>query len=618
MLPIKILTALLALILLPGCEQTQQQPASDQEQELTAFFASSYQQTLSRSPMTQTYRGIKDNYGQWDNLSDSFAQESEAIKAANLETINSFEFYRLNPDLRLSAELFQYVAKRNQRYNNFRHHSYIMQQFSGWHTQIPSFLINMHQVSSQADAEAYITRLYGVQTLLDQVIEQLTIREQLGIFPPKWSYPQMLDASNNVLQGQPFDNSDSDSAILADFRAKVEALDIDTEIKQLLIKDAQAALLNSLLPGYQSLINTLTAQMALASDNDGVWKHPNGDDYYTLLLNTYTTTDLTAGEIHQIGRKQVARIHAEMREIMHTVGFKGDLQAFFKFMREDPQFYYPNNAQGRELYLSEAKRVLAVMEEKLPQTFGLLPKARLKIKAVEAFREKTAGKAFYQSPAQDGSRPGIYYANLYDMNSMPIYQLEALAYHEGLPGHHMQLAITVELEDVPEFQKYARFTAFTEGWGLYSEYLAKEMGAYQDPYSDFGRLAMDLWRACRLVVDTGIHAKRWDKQKAIDYLVENTPNAKEDATKAIERYIVYPGQATAYMIGKMKILALRETARQQLGEQFDIRDFHDQVLKDGPMPLTLLDAKIQRWVAQVQRQQKIHYPPQSKLQSKLQ
>jgi len=242
--------------------------------------------------------------------------------------------------------------------------------------------------------------------------------------------------------------------------------------------------------------------------------------------------------------------------------------------------------------LAEAVRLIDVMRTRLPEIFGLLPKAELVVKRVEAFREQSAGKAFYQGPPADGSRPGIFYANLYNMADMPKYQMEALAYHEGIPGHHMQRAISAELEGIPEFQKYAGFTAYSEGWGLYTEQLAREMGFYQDPYSNFGRLAMELWRACRLVVDTGIHSKRWTREEAIEYLVNNTPNSISDSTKAIERYIAMPGQATAYMIGKLKIVELREKARAAMGDDFDIRQFHDELLKDGAVPLSLLEQKV--------------------------
>lgn len=281
---------------------------------------------------------------------------------------------------------------------------------------------------------------------------------------------------------------------------------------------------------------------------------------------------------------------------MKEVGFEGTLQDFFKFMREDEQFYYENNEQGRQKYLSEAKNAINKMKARLDELFLTKPEADIVVKAVEPFREKSAGKAFYQQPAMDGSRPGTYYANLYDMEAMPTYQLEALAYHEGIPGHHMQLAIAQELDSLPMFRKVEGYGAYTEGWGLYSELLPKEIGFYEDPYSDFGRLAMELWRSIRLVVDTGIHSKKWSRDEAIDYYVKNSPNAESDAVKMVERHIVMPGQATAYKIGMNKIVELREYAKKELGKDFDLREFHDVVLTNGSVPLNVLEELVVEWV----------------------
>ena len=313
-----------------------------------------------------------------------------------------------------------------------------------------------------------------------------------------------------------------------------------------------------------------------------------------------TTTDMTADEIHNLGLAEMDRIHDEMRAIMAEVGFEGSLQDFFEFTRLDPQFFYPNTPEGKEDYLTEATAMIDTMRESLPSMFSTFPKADLIVKAVEPFREQSAGKAFYQRPAPDGSRPGTYYANLYDTASMPIYQMEALAYHEGIPGHHMQIAIAQELPDIPKFRRYGGYTAYTEGWGLYSEYFPKEFGFYDDPYSDFGRLAMELWRAARLVVDTGIHDKQWTREQAIDYLMTNTPNPEGDCIKAIERYIVMPGQATAYKIGMLKILELREHARTELGDEFNIAEYHDIVLRQGAVPLATLEALVDAWIADKQ------------------
>src|SRR5690554_1200903 len=291
-----------------------------------------------------------------------------------------------------------------------------------------------------------------------------------------------------------------------------------------------------------------------------------------------------------------------MRGIMAQVNFEGTLQDFFEYMRNNDEFVYPDTAEGREQYIADATILIDVMRGRLDELFITKPKADLIVKAVEPFREKSAGKAFYQPPSMDGSRPGVYYANLYDMASMPSYQMEALAYHEGIPGHHMQLAIQQELEGIPSFRKFGRYTAYTEGWRLYTELLPKEIGFYQDPYSDFGRLAMELWRAVRLVVDTGIHAKQWTREESIDFYVQNTPNAEADARKMVERHIVMPSQATAYKIGMLKILELREKAKQELGDQFDIRQFHDVVLANGPVPLNILEQFVDEYIQSAQAQ----------------
>lgn len=574
-----------------------QQKASAQSIALSEFFAKSYQEDLANSPIRQSYQGIKDDYGQWDDISDAATNEEIARLQSRLVKAKQFERNDLSAQERLSLDIYILDIERQLANDAFRYHSYIMNQFWGAHTFVPSFLINIHRISEVSDADAYITRLNGVESFFDQLIGQLRLREESGIFPPKWSYDQMIQAARNVINGAPFVEGESDSTIWADFQKKVSNLELTDAEQNRLLDQARSALINKVQPAYEKLMSELTKQRLLSPQGDGVWRLPDGDKWYQNRLAWYTTTDLNAQQVHELGLYHVERIHNEMRNIMQTVNFDGSLSEFFEFMRNDPQFYYADNDEGREAYMRDAKAYIDAMEQKLPEYFGLIPKADMIIKRVESFREQSAGKAFYQSPSKDGSRPGTYYANLYDMSVMPSYQMEALAYHEGIPGHHMQRAITQELQGIPEFQKYASFTAFTEGWGLYTEELPKEMGFYQDPYSDFGRLAMELWRACRLVVDTGLHTKRWSREDAIAYLVKNTPNSEYDAVKAIERYIALPGQATAYMIGKLEIQKLRAKAEAELGDDFDVRGFHDEVLKDGPVPLNLLAQKIDHWIA---------------------
>ncbi|MEQ8264556.1 DUF885 domain-containing protein [Pseudohaliea sp.] len=568
--------------------------------DFRAFLDEAYAEDMARFPLTATYRGIKTWNDQWNPVSEAFQDETRAINERRLARLQTFDRDELPADEQLSWDLYRLNLERLLARDAFRHHDFVITQFRGPHTQVPSVLINIHRVQSQADAEDYIGRLNRVGDYFDQVIAQLEIRTEKGLTLADWQYPKIVQSARNVITGAPYDDSGEDSTLWADFQDKVAGLALDGETRDRLLAEARTALVEVVEPAYERLIAAVEAQAKNAAEADGIWRFPRAEDYYATRLNWYTTTELGADEIHEIGLAEVSRIHGEMRAIMDVVGFEGSLQDFFAFMRTDEQFYYPNTDAGRADYLAEARRSIDAMRKRLPEYFGLLPEAEIVVKRVEAFREQSAGKAFYQAPPKDGSRPGIYYANLYDMANMPTYQLQALAFHEGIPGHHMQRAITVALEDIPEFQKYASFTAYTEGWGLYSEELAKDMGFYEDPYSDFGRLAMELWRACRLVVDTGIHSKRWSREEAIDYLLENTPNPEGDAVKAIERYIAMPGQATAYMIGKLKIMELREEARRALGEDFDIRAFHDEVLKDGPVPLSILERKIERLVSAAQ------------------
>jgi uncharacterized protein (DUF885 family) len=343
----------------------------------------------------------------------------------------------------------------------------------------------------------------------------------------------------------------------------------------------------------------MQAQQKVAGTDDGIWRFPNGAAQYQALLKFYTTVDMTPDQIHELGLAQVARIHGEMSAIKDRVGFQGSLQEFFVHMREGKQFYYSNDAAGRQRYLDETDKALKQTMAAVPRFFGRTPKTPLLVKAVEPFREKSAGKAFYQDPPPDGSRPGTYYVNLSDMNAMPSIEVEALFCHEGVPGHHLQGALLSELGkgEVPPFRQFSGYTATDEGWGLYSEKLCKEMGMYQDPYRDFGRLQLELHRAIRLVVDSGIHHKRWSREQAIKYVEDNSADAKAGIVKAIERYIVYPGQATAYMVGKLKIEALRRKAEAELGPKFDIKGFHDTVLLAGSMPLDLLEKRVDDWIA---------------------
>ncbi|MBG6132160.1 uncharacterized protein (DUF885 family) [Aquimarina sp. EL_43] len=610
MTKIKISVLLFSSFLaLTGCKQEVKAPEEDtasqaeiieeQSKKLNDWFEAQFQQEIDKSPMMQTYLGIKtDDYGKWDDISSK--QEAEDLERAKERLAylkDSVDVSQLNDATALSYKLMKKDLENEIADFQYRFYDYPVNQMFGMQSRIPAFLINMHKIKDKNDAEAYISRLNGVNEMFTQAIENIKIREKNGILPPKFVFAKVLDDSRNIIAGQPFDKSNQESTLLADFKSKISTLKLSDEEQSELVSKAEKGLVESVKPAYDNLITLLEGQQQRATTDDGCWKFPKGAAFYDNALQRTTTTTMTADQIHELGLKEVARIHNEMRDIMKQVKYEGTLQDFFKYMKEDKKFYFANTEEGKAAYLKQAVGLIDTMKSKLDELFITKPKADIIVKAVEPFREKSAGKAFYQSGTPDGSRPGTYYANLYDMTAMPIYQMEALAYHEGIPGHHMQRSIAQELQDIPKFRKFGGYTAYTEGWGLYTELLPKEIGMYSDPYSDFGRLAMELWRACRLVVDTGIHSKKWSREEGIKYYVDNTPNAESDAVKMVERHIVMPSQATAYKIGMIKILELRENARKTLGDAFDIREFHDVVLTNGAVPLTILEELIGEWVA---------------------
>ncbi|AWF80390.1 DUF885 domain-containing protein [Microbulbifer sp. A4B17] len=568
---------------------------SEASKKVNQIFDNFFQEHLNRNPEFKTFLGIKEDYGKWNDLSPEFAQETHEINKRQLEELNKIDPATLDRATQLNLRLAKRTVQQEVEAYQWRNHNYPINQMFATHTGAASTLISQHRIDNIRDAEAYISRLNRIPQYFLQLQNQLEESAKAGTIIPKFVFPYIISDAQNLINGAPFDRK-KDSPLFADFKQKLENLSISSEKKKSLTDKAKKALKERTGPAYQELIDYLQELEIRATTDDGAWKLAHGNDFYDFRLGFYTSTGMTADEIHRIGLEEVTRIHNEMREIMRKVKFEGKLKNFFEFMRTDKQFYYPTTEEGKAEYLKKATAIIDTMKGRLDELFTTKPKADLDVRAVEPFREKSAGKAFYLQAAPDGSRPGIYYANLYNMDDMPSYQMEALAYHEGIPGHHMQLSITQELQDIPKFRKYGRYTAYTEGWGLYSEMVPKEMGLYQDPYSDFGRLAMELWRAARLVVDTGIHAKKWTREQAIQYLMENTPNPEGDVIKAIERYIVMPGQATAYKIGMLKILELREKAKTELGDHFDIRQFHNAVLANGPVPLDVLEEIIDEWI----------------------
>ena len=578
-------------------EAAKEKQQADVNVRLNAWFEDKFMERARRYPQSLAGLGIKERTDEWNNPSRTFALEELDRVAQDMKELKAnFNPEELDETSKLSYRLFMENSQSTLDGAKWWYHGYSFTQMFGPHSGVPTFLVNQHTIDNIEDAKNYVKRLEGVEAYLGEILKNSRASVEKGIMPPKFVYDHVITTAQNIISGAPFDDSEDLTLMLQNFKTKVEKLGLSDKEKEGLYADAITALLTSVKPAYAAVVEEMERQKEMANADDGAWKLPDGADYYAHRLNLMTTTDMSAKEIHDLGLKEVDRIHGEMRAIMKDVGYDGTLQEFFKYLQDEPRFTYEDSEAGREAYLAEATRIIDVMSARLDEVFLRQPKAKLEVRRVEAFREKAAGKAFYSRGTPDGSRPGYYYANLYKISDMPKYQMEALAYHEGNPGHHMQLSISQELEGIPKFRKHNRVTAYTEGWGLYSEYFPKEMGFYEDPYSDFGRLAMELWRAARLVVDTGLHDKKWTRQEAIDYLTTNTPNPENDCIKAIERYIVMPGQATAYKIGMIKILDQREMAKEKLGDKFDIREYHDVVIASGPVPLNILEERVGAWI----------------------
>jgi uncharacterized protein (DUF885 family) len=573
-------------------------------QRLNAWLDEQYAEQLETSPMTKTALGDKTDYGQLDDFSLAAEQRDlEWLRESVTTMLSEFDYARLTDDGKLSYDMWEFSLERAEAGVPYRQHGYIFGR-GGPHAYLPNFLINFHRVDTVADLDAYVSRLRELDRVFTELLERSRAASAAGIRQPRFGYDFALAEIERVTAGAPFSNSDSspNSPLWTDLQSKTTALIdeglLSAEEAQVYFQQIQALLAGEVKTAYEEVAAWLREDREIASEEaQGVWALPDGEAFYNYRLAQMTTVDLTAEEIHQIGLDEVARIQTEMETIKQQVGFDGSLQEFFTFMREDEQFYFPNTDEGRQAYLDLNNKYLDAIALKLPDYFGRLPKAALEVRRVEAFREQAGGAQHYSAGTPDGSRPGVFYSHMSDMSTLPIFQLEDVAYHEGSPGHHMQISIQQELEDVPKFRTQYRTTAYTEGWGLYSEWLAKEMGGFEDPYSDFGRLGGEIWRAIRLVVDTGIHSKRWTEEEAVQYFLANSPQAEGAVRSEIKRYIATPGQATAYKIGMLKIQEVRRNAEQALGEAFDIREFHDIVLGAGALPLPLLEARVNRWIS---------------------
>jgi len=540
--------------------------------------------------------GITSHNGELDDASLEKADELFVKLKQVHKTLNSYEDDSLSASDLLSKEIAMYLLDFAKESEKFRYHNYPVNQLFGIQNGYPSFMEAQHQINSTDDVENYLLRLALVEKKFTQELEGIKLREEKGIIPPVFVIERVLEEMNTFV-----DKPIEENILYTSLAKKMkDSGNIEDAEQTKLLARAKENINDFVHPAYKLLIDYFTAIKDKATSDDGYWRLPDGEEAYASSLKFFTTTDYTPQYIHDLGLREVDRIQSEIMDILAAQNFdvSQGFTAAIDALAADESFYYEDSDAGREQILKDYQKILDEIDVGLDSAFRIRPSAGMEVVRIPEFKEKTAPGAYYQQPAIDGSRPGRFFANLYDIKATPKYSMRTLAYHEGIPGHHFQIAVAMELEGLPLFRMFSPFTAYVEGWALYSEYLAWEMGFQDDPFDNIGRLQAELFRAVRLVVDTGIHYKKWTREEAIDYMKMNTGMAQSDVVSEIERYIVMPGQATSYKVGMMKILALREKAKSALGDKFDLRDFHDVVLKNGAVPLDILERFIDSYIAE--------------------
>ena len=553
-------------------------------------------------PETLTSLGFLESLGIKDHnahLSDASLANDQLMMAKAMEIKALIEAYsdsELSENDLLSKRIALYLLDYLEAAAPYQYHNYPANQLFGIQSAFPSFMQAQHQVHDLEDAENYLHRMTELPRKFNQYMEGLTLREERNILPPRFVVQRVLDEMNAFVATPPTEN-----ILYTALEEKLSsASEISDEQKSDLLARAVDLIETDVYPAYDTFINYFNRVIDKTNSDDGIWHLPQGDEVYALALQFFTTTDYTADEIHEIGLREVDRIQAEILAILAAEGYDTSVgfTAAMEVLSANPDFYYEDSDAGRAQILEDYQIILDEIDAGIDSAFNIRPIAGMEVVRIPEFKEKTSPGAYYQQPAIDGSRPGRFFANLYDIKATPKFGMRTLAYHEGIPGHHFQIAIAMELEGMPLIRRMSPFTAYTEGWALYAEQVAWEQGFQNDPYDNIGRLVAELFRAVRLVVDTGIHHQRWTREEAIDYMLSNTGMAESDVVSEIERYIVMPGQATAYKIGMMKILELRSKAQNALGDRFDIRDFHDVVLKNGAVPLAILEELVDQYIAE--------------------
>ncbi|HEV2805131.1 MAG TPA: DUF885 domain-containing protein [Chthoniobacterales bacterium] len=567
---------------------------------LNLFYEKVFVEVLFDEPELLSSIGLVERFGitghnaRLGDASPAHQQRSFDRSKKDLEDLRAYPLEKQNASQKLSTHILEWFLTEQIEGEKYQWHNYPVNQLFGVQNEFPSFMANIHRLLAPRDCEYYRQRLIAVGPKFDQLIESLKVREQKGILPPRFVVEKVLAEMNNFV-AQPA----AENILAASFKTRVAKIgDFNDEQRGMFQKRIETAITDNVYPAYHRLIDYFNGVLPKTTTDDGVWKLPDGEAFYAYALRRNTTTTLNPQEIHDLGLREVARIEAEMRTLLDANGFAGrPIGEAMAALGKDPRFLFPNDDKGRADALAEYTRLINDAIERSKLLFATVPKAKVEVQRVPVFKEATSAGAYYNPASMDGTRPGVFYANLRDMNEISKWSMRTLAYHEGVPGHHWQIATAQELKGLPQFRKLIPFTAYSEGWALYTEWLAKEAGWYEgDPFGDLGRLQAELFRAVRLVVDTGIHAKRWPREQAITYMRDKTGMGEKEVTAEIERYIVNPGQACAYKVGMLKIQELRKRAQAELGTKFDQRQFHDAVLKNGALPLDILEEQVAKYI----------------------
>jgi len=565
------------------------------------FFEVAFVKILLSDPELLTMLGIIDNSlldfhsDELTDVSPAAERKQLALVREQLAILHRYELKDKTPQQQLSGQVLEWFLQDIVDGAEFMFHDYAIDQMNGWPSRFPTLMSSYHQVVDWPSAERYIARLEALPQKVEQGIEGLALRAEMGVLPPRFVF-ERVGKDLQTLVNVPVKESVFYTALVD----SLAALDtVDDRDRGQLEGNALFAIEQSVYPAYRNLLAYWMELGEQATDDDGVWKLPNGDAYYAYLLRSNTSTDYSPEQLHQLGLSEVQRIAALMNEILRQLGRQqATVGEALQIIGEDSAFSYAAGDEGREQALAVAVAAIEESGAVMPAAFSRLPLAAVEVRRVPEFQEQSRASASYNPPALDGSRPGIFWLNLRAPDQdFTTFDLRTTVFHEAIPGHHFQLALAQEIEDVPNFRKSLPFTAYAEGWALYAEQLAWEYGLQDDPYDNLGRLQAEMWRAVRLVVDTGIHYKRWTRQQAIDYMIANTGLPESTVVTEIERYIVMPGQACSYKMGMLKILELRERSRKILGERFDIREFHEAVLMNGSLPLGILEAVVDDYIA---------------------